>query len=175
MRLFFASIIISILGFACNSNNVNSGGNTKVDSKLIKQAITLAEEYTTKQLKNPKTNTSGDGVIVISDEQKAFVIYPSNIHTGLIDDDTKSDAIVSLDCFVGQYQVTGEHLFMISNHGKIRLDTEIESDMKILNIKDGLITAEVHTHARNSPLFNCSSCLEVVRYRYKNQELVKTE
>jgi hypothetical protein len=47
--------------------------------------------------------------------------------------------------------------------------------MKILSIKDRVITAEIYTKSRNSPLANCSLCKEVVKYRFKSGELVKTE
>jgi hypothetical protein len=47
--------------------------------------------------------------------------------------------------------------------------------MKILGIKDGVITAEIYTKSRNSPLANCSLCKEVVKYRFKSGDLIKTE
>jgi hypothetical protein len=64
---------------------------------------------------------------------------------------------------------------MIEKDGKLMLVRVMESDMRVLTIKDGIITADVPEHSRNNPLFDCSSCWEVVRYRFRNGDLVKIE
>jgi hypothetical protein len=47
--------------------------------------------------------------------------------------------------------------------------------MRIISLKDRIITADVPEHSRNTPLFNCPSCWEVVKFHYKMGELVKVE
>ena len=54
-------------------------------------------------------------------------------------------------------------------------DRVIESDMTIISIKDRVITAEVRTKSRNSPLRDCNACKEVVKYRFRTGDLVKVE
>jgi hypothetical protein len=68
-----------------------------------------------------------------------------------------------------------EHLIIIRIKRKMIMQRSIESDMKILTLNDRIITAEVPTHSRNSPLFYCPECREVVKFRYVAGELVKVE
>jgi len=175
MRLILSLSAILFLITSCTQNPGSVFSGKTSEEKVRKQALIIAEDYVSKQLKSPKKNTSKDGIVVISDSLKAFVISPSKIYVGLIDDDSKRDAIVSLDCFVNQYQVTSEHLIMLNSGGKLTFNRGLESDMTILAIKDRLITAEIHTHARNTPLFNCKACLEVVKYKFNNGDLVETK
>jgi hypothetical protein len=175
MKLLSLLFIIICLLPCCTQNSGAGKIKSSTEKKIRTKAIVVAEEYIMNQVKDAKKNISADGYIMIGDSIKAFVISPSNIYVGLIDDDSKPDAIVSLDCFVKGYQVTSEHLIMINSDGKIKLNRAIESNMKVIEIKDKLITVNIPEHARNSPLFNCSSCQEVVKYKFLNGDLVKTE
>jgi hypothetical protein len=42
----------------------------------------------------------------------------------------------------------------------------VESDMRILQLNERTITADVPTHPRSSPLYNCPECREIVRFRF---------
>lgn len=159
----------------CTQNSGTGKIKSSTEKRIRIQAIDVAEGYIMNQLKDAKKNISGDGFIMIGDTLKTYVISPANIFIGLIDDDSKPDAIVSLDSFVKGYQVTSEHLIMINTGSKIKFNRAIESNMKIIEIKDKLITVNIPEHSRNSPLFNCSSCQEVVKYKFLNGNLVKKE
>jgi hypothetical protein len=145
------------------------------ENKIRKQAIAIAEKYVSDQLKDAKKTITKNGFIIIGDKQKMFVIDPAKTYLGLIDDDSKTDAIVSLDCFTGQRQTTSEHLILINKDDKMIFNRAVESDMRIIEIKDRLITADVPTHSRNNPLFDCKSCREVIKYQFRKGELVKME
>jgi hypothetical protein len=175
MKILSPLFIIICLFTGCWQNSGQGKIKSSTEKKIRTQAIAVAEGFIMNQLKDAKKNISGNGYIMIGDSLKTFVISPSNIFVGLIDDDSKPDAIVSLDCFVKGYQVTSEHLIMINSGGKIKLNRAIESNMKVIEIKDKQITVNIPEHARNSPLFNCSSCQEVVKYKFLNGELVKKE
>lgn len=137
--------------------------------------MAVAENYAADRLINSKKTIYKNGLTCISNEKRTYLINPSKIYTGLIDEDNATDAIVTLDVFEGRYQVVSEHLILIQKNGRMVFNRAIESDMKIFGIKDRIITAEVPTHDRNSPLFDCSSCQEVVNYHFVNGELVRME
>lgn len=166
----FAKVISS-----CVQDTGTEGIKSRSEKKIIQKAIALAESYAEGQLKKASKTVTGDGVIILDDTQKKYVIFPAKVYVGLINDDQDRDAIVSVDSYQGQYQVPSEQLIIIKSGGKFLLNKAIESDMKILQIRDGIITAEVPTHTRNSPLFNCSECQEIVNYQFKNGELIRLE
>jgi hypothetical protein len=56
-----------------------------------------------------------------------------------------------------------------------RLASAFESDMRIISLKDRIITADVPEHSRSTPLFDCPSCWEVVKFQYRLGELVKAQ
>jgi hypothetical protein len=126
-------------------------------------------------LDDSKKTIDENGIVTISNKEKYYIIDPSKIFTGLIDDDQTKDAIISLDTYYKDNQTTSEHLIITDSGETMMLNRAIESDMKVLGIKDRSITAEVPSHSRNSPLFNCASCREVVKYRFLNGDLIKSE
>jgi len=107
--------------------------------------------------------------------QLKYVIDPVNIKTGLINDDSDEDAIVTIFGMSGQDLQTLEHLIIIKSDGKFILSRVIESNMKVLGIKDRVITAEVSSRSLNNPLRDCHECKEVVKYKFKDGDLVRLE
>lgn len=168
--LFLTSVLLS-----CTHNDKKAGNGKSVPTRIKKEVMNYASTYVSGKLKDPKETVAADGIVTIKEDQISYVIDPSRIYAGLIDDDSKEDAIISIDYYHGQYLVLTDHLILINTNGKLMLNREIESDMKILGIKDRIITAEIYTKSRNGPLADCSHCKEVVKYRFKSGELVKAE
>jgi hypothetical protein len=149
---------------ACSQNSGKDQADKTSDKKIKKQITAVAEKYIMSQLTKPEKIVLENGLITISDEQKKYIIEPSKIFTGLIDDDQKTDAIVSVSTFQGQYQTVSEQLIILSSEDGFKLASALESDMRIISLKDMIITADVPEHSRNTPLFNCPSCWEVVKF-----------
>ena len=158
------TFLILLLTWSCDS-----------DKSISKQVIAASEKYILSQLTNPQKSISDNGLITISDEQKKYIIEPSGIFLGLIDDDTTEDAIVSVSTFQGEYQTVSEQLIILNSEDGFKLVSAMESDMRIISLKDRIITADVPEHSRNTPLFNCPSCWEVVKYQFRMGELEKVE
>jgi hypothetical protein len=93
----------------------------------------------------------------------------------LIDADSLQDAIVTLTSFTGQDINLIEHLILLNTNGKLMLIRSFEADMKILQLKDRILTVEVHTKPRTSPLYNCASCKAIINYKFREGDLVKIE
>ena len=161
--------------FSCAQNKNKAGDENSAAAKFKKEVIDLASNYVTGKFKGPVKTVTNDGIITIAENQNSYIINPSKIYTGLIDYDNIEDAIISIDYYHGQYLVLTEHLILINSENKLTLNRSIESDMKILSIKDRVITAEVYTRSRNGPLANCSVCKEVVKYQFRQGELIRME
>jgi len=166
MRLYFFPVFLLLLLTSCDNNTEN---------KIRKEVLAIAEDYVTGNLSDTTKRVMDNGIMIIGNEQKMYVIDPGNIYAGLINEDKLEDAIISLYPFQGNIEVTTEHLFIMNNSGRLMLIRTLESDMRILSIEDGVITADVPEHSRNSPLFDCPSCQEVVRYRFLNGELERID
>jgi len=175
MRINYLFLLITLLTAGCSNNSGSGRLDNASDSKIIKQVIPIAEKYIMSQLPDGKRTKSENGEITIANEQKRYIIEPSQVYSGLIDNDQKKDALVSLSIFQGQYQTVSEQLIILKTGKVFMLARAIESDMRIISVKDGIITADIPEHSRNTPLFNCPSCWEVVKYRFSMGELVKIE
>ena len=142
----------------------------------------VAVKYARDKFKESKSAVANDGTVTVTDNQVNFVtmtnkkikyvIDPARVIIGYIDDDTKEDAIVTVSYYIDDYLQTPEHLIIINTAGKLTLNRAIETDMRIIGLKDRLITAEIYTHSRNTPLHDCSVCKEVVKYQFKKGELI---
>ena len=171
---FFLLILIGFLT-SCTQNTGKGGIDDSLEKKIRNQVISIAEDYTSKQLKDAKKTIAPNGIIIMGDEKKRYVIDPSKIFTGLIDDDANEDAIITITSLNGDYLGLIEHLIIINTNGKLMLLRAVESDMKILQLHNRVITAELPTRPRSSPLYNCSACREIVKYQFKTGELIRME
>jgi hypothetical protein len=181
MKNWFLCILLIIFVLSCKQVN-----RVKNNSNSIKsEAMEVASGYVMARFKEPKKTVGSDGIITITEGQVNFItpvgeklkffITPSSIKTGFINDDQEEDATITINSFRGEYEETPETLILIGSNGKLVLTQAMESDMSILGIKDHIITAEVLTRSRNSPLRDCNKCKEVVKYRFRLGELIKTE
>lgn len=167
VSIFF--LLFFMLSCAHNENKTSSGNSVK------KEIMEIAINYARDKFEDSKQITAGDGIIIIGNDQIKYIIDPGRIVTGLIDDDKNDDAIVSITSYKGQYLFLTEHLFLIKTDGKLMLNRVIESDMKIMGIKDRIITVEISKVAPDSPLDGCERCKEIVKYQFKNGDLIKME
>jgi hypothetical protein len=166
MKPYYIIFFVAVILPGCLQNS---------EQKIKKQVTAVAEKYIMSQLSNPQRTISDNGQITISDKQKKYIVEPSRIYIGLVDDDTKEDAIVSVSTFQGQYQTVTEQLIILKTGKDFTLARAMESDMRIISLKDRIITADVPEHSRNTPLFNCQSCWEVAKFQIRMGELVKIE
>ena len=176
--------VISLLLFlvSCTRNDKNAGSGNSIASRVKKEVMEIAINYTMGKFKESKKTVAKNGIITIGDNQISYVIDhlnyvidPARILIGLIDDDSNKDAIVSIASYKGQYLDLTEHLILIKTDGKFMLNRVIESDMKIMGIKERVITAEISTHSPDSPLYNCSVCKEIVKYQFRRGDLIRME
>ncbi|MCX6302420.1 MAG: hypothetical protein NTW82_09565 [Bacteroidia bacterium] len=175
MRTSFFLIILACFISSCSRSPGIERENDRVERKFRKNVLKIAEVYVKSNLSDAKKTETEDGLTTIGDDQKTYVIDPSKIFIGHINPDTINDAIISLSPFQGNFEVITEHLIIINTDGKLKLLRSLDSDMRILSIVDGIITAEVPEHSRNTPLFNCPSCWEVVKFQFREGELVRME
>ncbi len=173
ISLFLFSGALAFFLLTCKSGSEGSSGS--LDMKTKDRIIKVAEDYISGQLKNPEKKALGNGVIEFSDENRRLILDPSTIRTGLIDDDNEADAIITLYNFQGQYQTVSEQLVLLGSGKKYKLAGSIESDMRIISVENRIITADVPEHTRDTPLFNCPSCWEVVKFQFHQGEFVRTE
>jgi hypothetical protein len=176
----FLFYMISIL-ISCN----NDTNRAKLDKSLKEEAMAVAIKYASSKFSTTKQNIEKDGIVLIQEEKVNFVtlgenglkyiIDPAKIIIGLINSDNDQDAIITISSVKDQYLQIPEILIMTRIEGHFILNRAIESDMKVLGIKNRLIIAEISTKSRNSPLRNCSACKEIVKYQFINGELVKAE
>jgi hypothetical protein len=174
-------LLSAFLLFSCSDNS----NKAKLEISSRQEVVDIAVKYVKDKFKETKETVAANGIITIVDNQLQFVaiedkqtryiIDPARIVFGLIDADNKEDAILTINSFRGRYEEMTEHLIFINSDGSLMLSRVIESDMKILGINDRIITAEVYTHSLNSPLHDCASCKEVVRYQFRQGDLIKTE
>jgi hypothetical protein len=155
------------------------------ENSIRKEVMDLTIKYAAGKFKESKETVAADGVVTVADNQVNFVsksvsqlkyvIDPINIKVGLIDDDANEDAIITIFGMNGQDLQSLEHLIIIKSDGKFILSRVIESNMKVIGIKDRVITAEVSSRSLNNPLRDCHECKEVVKYKFKAGDLVRLE
>lgn len=174
MRNTLFSLFALCLLISCNKSNQNAKDNSS-ETRIKKQAIKVGETHARDQLKKAKKTVSKDGLIVISNSDTKYLIDPSRIVVGEIDEDTNKDAIVPLYVFRDQTLVLTEHLILIKKNGKFVIAKVLDSEMKVLSIKERVIYVEISKIASDSPYFGCKICKEVVKYKFLRGDTLRTE
>jgi len=174
LSLFFISLFISC---------TNNGSKINADELIRKEIIDSSVNYAKGKFKESKETVANDGIITITDTRvnlvvanpypARYIIDPSKVTIGLINDDENKDAIINIISVIGQDNESPENLIFIKTDGKFTLNRVIESNMKVLGIKDRIITAEVSSRSLNTPLRDCHVCKEVVKYKFQSGDLVK--
>ena len=119
-------LLLAGLFLGCSRNSGSDTPYNPSDRKITKRIIPVVEKYVFSQLPGAKKTISENGIIIIGNEQKRYVLEPSMIFTGLIDDDKEKDAIVSLATFQGQFQTVSEQLIILKTGRDFRLARAIE-------------------------------------------------
>jgi len=170
-RAFFPAILIFLTVVSC-SENKNKGG---VSPRTRKELTDIATKYAKDQFENLKKTVDDDGTIRIGNGQISYTIDPSQMITGLINEDSSEDAIISIRFFNGRFLERIEHLFLMKTNGKFEISRVDVNLMKIIEIRDRIIYAQVSKVAPDSPTYGCPVCMEIVRYRYRDGNLVLEE
>ncbi len=175
MKKIWSLFVLLIFLMSCTQNNNKALQGKYIAPKIKRQIMDIATTYiTNKSNNNDKTFDKG-GILNIVNGQIKYVIDPSKITIGLIDSDAVEDATITIPSYNGQYLVTSELLIVIKSDNKFKITKVLEGDMKVLKIDDRIIYVEIPKLAPDSPNYNCAICREVVKYRYINGDLIKTE
>jgi hypothetical protein len=164
----YSYLLFCIVFFSCIHDNPDS------DNNFREKVLTVIEDYVRTKLNASDIERSDDGVIYVRGNEREYLIESKKILTGLIDEDKEEDALVTL-IPVNNLTDKSRHLLMLGKNGNPYLYKTIDSDMKILQLEDRIITAMVPEYPRSSPLFNCHECREIVRFRLISGELEKIE
>jgi hypothetical protein len=179
-KSFFSLFLFSLL-ISCT----NSGSKINTDELIRKEVMESSVNYAKGKFRESNVTVAQDGIITVTDARinlvvpnpnpARYIIDPSKITIGLINEDDIDDAIINIISVTGQDNESPENLIFIKTDGKFALNRVIESNMKILGIKDRIITAEVSSRSLNTPLRDCHICKEVVKYKFQAGDLVKVD
>lgn len=175
MRYYFIIIILAGFMASCAQNNPQSQQNIKIHEKNSKELISFVENYFKDKLKDAKVFTDEDGLITIKNDITGYKINQSKIITGLIDEDKNDDAVVPFYTLRGQSVMGYYHLILLKSADAFIVVKTMNDVFNIHGIKNRKIIAEVSTVSPDSPGFGCAECKEIVKYMYKDGDLVRAE
>lgn len=175
MKKYYLFIILGALLISCVQNNSTSVSENKAGGKTKKKVISFVENYLKEKLNDPRVSVDEFSMIHISDSISGYIINSSKVVIGKIDEDEVDDAIVPVYVLRGQSVMEYDHLVLLDSTGKYKLVKTMNDVFNIHGIKDREIIAEVSTVAPDSPGFGCNECKEVVKYKYKDGDLVRAE
>lgn len=169
------SLIVLIISALLSGYSCMEKKDSEKKEIIMRRAIAAAENHIYKHLADAEKTVSDENAFIYRKDQNSYVLRPENIFTGTIISGRKDDAIISLEKYFDDHQLTSELLIIVHSGDTFSVERVFESDMKIIEIDDSVIIADVPEHSRNSPLFNCSGCREIVRFVYRDGDLRRIE
>jgi hypothetical protein len=136
----------------------------KVPDSLREKAIQTATQYASAKLDSSMVATD-NGFVSIGDVKVRYVISPENVFYAEIDENPGRDILVTIDSLHDPYLIPAWHIILNKKDRELEIVTVIRSDMRVLEIKNGIISAEIPTHKPDSPLYYCSECRDTVSYQ----------
>lgn len=158
MKNIFRTIIALGLLYSCSPDD-NS------------EAIRLASEFAENTMVSARVFTDSSGVVTLGDTRARYVINPSQIFRGRLNEHSGNIVWITIDSLHDPYLVPIYHLIISEENGELRILDTIRSDMRILEFNNGIIKAEIPTHLPVSPLYYCSECRDTVQYQWENGQL----
>jgi hypothetical protein len=175
MRSYFIIIILAGFMSSCTQNNSTNQPDNKAVEKTREEVISSVENYLKEKLKDPRVSVDEFNMICISDSVAGYQINQSKIVIGKIDEDKVDDAVVPVYTLRGQSVMEYDHLIVLNSAGIYKVVKTMKDVFNIHAIKNRKIFAEVSTVSPDSPGFGCDECKEVVKYKYRDGELVRIE
>jgi hypothetical protein len=175
MRLYYLLFILAGLLASCTQNDSNTKLGKKAGGKTKDEVISFVENYFKDKTKDARIFIDEDGLITITNDMTGYKINQPKIVTGLIDENKTDDAIVPFYTLRGQSVMGYYHMILLNSADTFKVLTTMNNVFNIHGIKNRKIIAEVSTVTPDSPGFGCAECKEVVKYKYRDGNLVKVE
>jgi hypothetical protein len=112
-------------------------------------------------------------MITVKGDGKGFVIDPSLVTTGLIDDDRRKDAVMPVYYLSGQSLADIEYMVLLQSSSEFVIAATLTDIVSIQAISDRVITAVVSTVQYDTPGYGCGECIDTVQYRYSGSGLIR--
>ena len=135
--------------------------------------IRLATEFTVNTLDSAKVYTDSSGIVTVGDFRARYVINFLQIFRGRIEEYSEKSVWVTIDSLHDPYLVPLYHLILSEEQGKLTILDTIRSDIRVLKLSNGIITADIPTHLPESPLYYCEECRDTVEYRVSGGKLIR--
>ncbi|HEX2395231.1 MAG TPA: hypothetical protein VHI78_07790 [Bacteroidales bacterium] len=148
----------------------------KLSTMVKTEIINIATRFSSSKLDSFTVVTDDNGIVKIADEQAVrYIIDPHNIFQDIIDEKAGTDYLVTIDSLHDPYIMPAWHLILTKGRNEMKTVSVIRSDMRVLSVKNGIITAVIPTHKPASPLYYCSECRDTVNYKVINGALTLQE
>ncbi len=170
MRILTVLIVGCLIGASCSSDRGGATGK-RAEDKTAEKAVSFMQNQLMSQVGKAEVDTIAGGMITIKAEGKGFVLDPSQVVTGLIDDDRRKDAVIPVYSLSGQSLAGIEYLVLLQGPSEFVIAATLTNILSIEAISDRMITAVVSTVTKDAPGYGCSECRDTVQYRYVNGEL----
>ncbi len=162
--------------FASCSGDSPVGGNKNAAGDITASAVEYSKTWFSNRLGKARVFTDEeDGLVTITNEVTGYKMNQDNITTGLIDEDSKEDAIVPFYTTSGKSIMGYYHMILMASADTFVVVKTVSDIFSIHDIKNRKRIAEVSVVSPDSPGFGCDECREVVRYRWNNDSLEKEE
>jgi len=172
MRILTVTIIVFMAVSSCSSNE--GPANVKnANGKTAEKAVRFMQDHLMSQVSNAETEVIAGGMITVKGDGKGFVIDPSQVTTGLIDDDRRKDAVMPVYYLSGQSLADIEYMVLLQTPFAFVIAATLTDIVSIQGISDGVITAVVSTVQYDTPGYGCEECRDTVQYRYISSGLIR--
>lgn len=162
----YSWILVLFLTMSCNNGK-------RVPEALLREALDIAVQYASSTMDSSEVATDNNNIISIRDQTIRYVIDPLNVFYANIDNNPGRDVIISIDSLHDPYLMPAWHIVLNKSGKELKTVNVIRSDMRVLGIEKGIITAEIPTHTPASPLYYCSECRDTVEYVLEGSSLVR--
>lgn len=140
-----------------------------------KKAVDFMSEYLDQQLVDAKKSVDTMGIITLADKQEEFKIDPGRFVFGQIDTNQTVDAVIPVFTFRNGSIIWIQHFVLLDSDNSYRIIKNFNDILKVIEISDYQIVAEVSTVSPDAPGFGCNECKVVKRFIYKDRDIIQVK
>lgn len=156
------SVLLLLTCYSCQERKIT-----------VDQAFANAKDYLASKIDKKKVLDNKSFVMFTTPDSTSYVLKKDNVIIGDLNKDGAQDVIISYVIVSKNNSFLTKHVIFLNEKGVLKPQKEIQMEIFIKKIADGVVFAEKSKIAADSPNYGCQACMVQIKYRFEKDSLIQ--
>ena len=156
------SVLLLLICSGCHENKIT-----------VDQAFAIGRDYLASKFDKKKILDNKSFVMFTTPDSTSYVFKKANVFIGDLNKDKAQDVIISYVVVSKNNSFVTKQVIFLNDKGVLKPQKEIQMEIFIKKIADGVVFAEKSKIASDSPNYGCQACMVKIEYRFEKDSLIQ--